>query len=358
ITFIIGAMAASELKKPVTKWVSKSASFEFRLGDEPWDTLKARILAKISHLLSLDKIDFNDYEISFYIPHVLPKPGLPLSCEDHFKTLSSQVEKMSSHTPTINIIVQQNAVLIAVDATKENKADHGGDNETGGSKAANGKSQKKKNPAELPGNIKISKNIQLLRDTWTCQKPDSACPSSHCYVTPAGEHFSCWAAAMLKGIEHTTLAKPPNQRLFDAVNQHGNIAREKLSPVLQHHLNNLESKSSPNSSAPVINLTLGNDILGFAAPWLPQHTNRTDVASDVLLPNTCAPGDKIPIMEFCAHYNLSDGVLKKLQENSFQKVRSLRFVSISDLKDMRFNHGEIADLWDAVKQWSKLIPNT
>ncbi|KIK81408.1 hypothetical protein PAXRUDRAFT_15260 [Paxillus rubicundulus Ve08.2h10] len=176
ITFIIGAMAAYELKKPATKWVSKSTSFEFHHDDKPWDTLKAQFLVKISYLLSPDKINFKDYNVSFYIPCILPKPGLPLLCEDNFKTLSSQVEKMSSYMPTINIIVQQNPVPSAADATKENKADYGGDNETSGSKA--GKSQKKKDPAELPGNIKISKNIQLLRDTWTCQKPDSACPST------------------------------------------------------------------------------------------------------------------------------------------------------------------------------------
>ncbi|KIK77414.1 hypothetical protein PAXRUDRAFT_96415, partial [Paxillus rubicundulus Ve08.2h10] len=114
ITFIIGAMAASELKKPATKRVSKSASFEFHHGDEPWDTLKAQILAKISYLLSPDKVDFKDYDVSFYIPRILPKLGLPLSCEDNFKTLSSQVEKMSSHAPTINIVVQQNPVPTVV----------------------------------------------------------------------------------------------------------------------------------------------------------------------------------------------------------------------------------------------------
>ncbi|KAF9236590.1 hypothetical protein BU15DRAFT_63859 [Melanogaster broomeanus] len=85
-----GAMAASELKKPTTKQVSKSASFEFHHGDEPWDTLKAQILAKVSYLLSPDKIDFKDYDVSFYIPRVLPKPGLPLSCEDNFKTQLSR----------------------------------------------------------------------------------------------------------------------------------------------------------------------------------------------------------------------------------------------------------------------------
>ncbi|KIK77533.1 hypothetical protein PAXRUDRAFT_166520 [Paxillus rubicundulus Ve08.2h10] len=203
-----------------------------------------------------------------------------------------------------------------------------------------------KDPAELPGNIKVSKNIQLLHDTWTCKKPNSTCPLSHCYVTPTGEHLhlTCWAAVMLKWIEHTTLQKPPNHHLFDTVNQDGGIAQEKLSLVLQCHLNNLKSKNTPHSSAPVINLILSNDILGLAAPLPPQCTNGTDISSDVLLPVTCAPGDKISIIEFCACYNLGDSILKKLQENSFWKACSLCFMSITDLKDMWFNHGQIADL--------------
>ncbi|KIK74277.1 hypothetical protein PAXRUDRAFT_40639, partial [Paxillus rubicundulus Ve08.2h10] len=107
ITFIINATAASKMKKCVTKCTLKSASFRFYLGDEPWDTLKAQIFAKISYLLSLKKIDFKDYSVSFYIPHVLPKPGLPLSCKDDFKMLCLQVKKMSSLVPTINIMIQQ-----------------------------------------------------------------------------------------------------------------------------------------------------------------------------------------------------------------------------------------------------------
>ncbi|KIK96302.1 hypothetical protein PAXRUDRAFT_772466 [Paxillus rubicundulus Ve08.2h10] len=263
ITFIINAMATSELKKPVMKCTSKSASFKFHHSNEPWDTLQAQLLAKISQLLAPNMINFNDYDVSFYISH----------------TLSSQVEKMLLQAPTINIVVQQNPILAAVDISsdtrKENRGAEGdGDNDD--ARGANRKSKKKKDPAELPGNIKVSKNIQLFHDTWMCKRPNSTCPSSHCYVAPMGEHLhlshehlTCWAAVMLTGIEHTTLQKPPNHCLFGAVNQDGGITQEKLSPVLQHCLNNLESKNTSHSSALVINLSLSNNILGLAASQLP-----------------------------------------------------------------------------------------
>ncbi|KIK81086.1 hypothetical protein PAXRUDRAFT_156936, partial [Paxillus rubicundulus Ve08.2h10] len=95
ITFIVNAMAASKLKKLLEfKHLLLSASFKFHDGsDKPWDTLQAQLLAKISQPLTPNMINFNDYNVSFYIPCVLPKPGLPLSCEENFENLSSQVEK-------------------------------------------------------------------------------------------------------------------------------------------------------------------------------------------------------------------------------------------------------------------------
>ncbi|KAI6112572.1 hypothetical protein F5141DRAFT_1003295 [Pisolithus sp. B1] len=208
---------------------------------------------------------------------------------------------------------------------------------------------------ELPGNIHISKNIQLLCNVWLCKKPNSTCPSTHCYVTASDEHlplshkhFNCWAAAMLKGNEHATISKPPNHHLFNAIDTHSSITQEKLSPVLQHHLT-LESKSNPpQASAPVINLTLGNDILGFMHAGMgpqtqvPQHRIKT--TDGPLLPATHIPGEDIPIIEFCTCYNLSNTILKKLQENSFCKTCSLHFLSINlDLKEMGFVHGEVAE---------------
>ena len=58
------------------------------------------------------------------------------------------------------------------------------------------------------------------------------------------------------------------------------------------------------------------------------------------------------IDEFCKVYQLSDGITKKLTENSYTYARMLRFVTIEEVKQMDFRLGEIAALRNAVDQWS------
>jgi hypothetical protein len=56
----------------------------------------------------------------------------------------------------------------------------------------------------LPGNVAKNKNIQDLREKWSCTRPDSVCPSTHCFVQLSGEHlplshqhFDTWGSAMV-----------------------------------------------------------------------------------------------------------------------------------------------------------------
>ncbi|KAI6019037.1 hypothetical protein BKA83DRAFT_4495901 [Pisolithus microcarpus] len=341
ITFIVNIMACTELKK---------------------------LIAKIDQILSLKKIGIEDYEVTFYIPHILPKLGLPLVSEEHYRTLSNQIDKIASQNPTINIIVLQKPAMAVVKEVPANSSTQGDEEPDAGGSGMSRGNKKKKDAMELPGNIHLSKNIQLLCDAWLCKKPDSACPSTHCYVTTSDEHFplshehfNCWAATMLKGTEHAMITKPPNHCLFNAVDTRGNITQEKLSLVLQHHLA-LESKNNPlQISSPVINVTLGNDILGLAhtsmGPQIQMPQHKIETTNDSLLPMTHVPGEDMAIIEFCTHYNLGDTILKKLQDNSFRKACSLHFLTINALKEMDFVHGEIVELQDAVEQWSTLVRN-
>jgi len=57
--------------------------------------------------------------------------------------------------------------------------------------------------AILPGNIAKNKNIEDLRERWVCARPDSVCPSTHCFVRQDGEHlplshqhFDAWGSVM------------------------------------------------------------------------------------------------------------------------------------------------------------------
>ncbi|KAH0825694.1 hypothetical protein J3R83DRAFT_10846, partial [Lanmaoa asiatica] len=65
--------SAAEMKKPHARRTAKGAEFSFSLK-EPWDTLLAQILSKISAALNPEVIAFDDYEITYFIPRVLPKP--------------------------------------------------------------------------------------------------------------------------------------------------------------------------------------------------------------------------------------------------------------------------------------------
>ncbi|KAI6112573.1 hypothetical protein F5141DRAFT_1062982 [Pisolithus sp. B1] len=135
VTFIVNVTPSTELKKPITKCEMKSASFEFRHGKDPWDMLLTQMLSRIDQILSPKKIGIEGYEVTFHIPHILPKPGLPLVSEEHYRTLSTQIDKIASQNPTVNIIVLQEPattvmkeVLTNSSTWDEEELDAGGSN--------------------------------------------------------------------------------------------------------------------------------------------------------------------------------------------------------------------------------------
>ena len=77
ITYLLSILSADEASKAVAKRETISSSL--LLSDKaPWDTMKAQLLAEISKALSPQLLDFEDYNIMFFIPRVLPKPGMAL----------------------------------------------------------------------------------------------------------------------------------------------------------------------------------------------------------------------------------------------------------------------------------------
>jgi hypothetical protein len=134
--------------------------------------------------------------------------------------------------------------------------------------------------------------------------------------------------------------------LFDAV-----------SPVIlqrQARLQQNTAAASNNPAPPIINLTLGNDMLGLgrAAPSPDPTSNQPSSSSEMLLHSKHIPGPDSPINEFCKHYDLTENVQKKLTDNGYMHAHMFRFIRISELKEMTFFNGEIAALKDAVEQWS------
>jgi hypothetical protein len=64
------------------------------------------------------------------------------------------------------------------------------------------------------------------------------------------------------------------------------------------------------------------------------------------------PGQDMPLSQFCTDFKLSDVVLEKFCDKGYQDAHALRFVTIDELKEMKFHLGEIAALRDAVEMWS------
>ena len=101
---VLSILSASEAKKSVSKREPKTHSVQFST-DEPWDTLKAQLLAKISIALNPPIIDFAQYNIMFYISRILPKPGLPLMSQEDFDIMNNRARNLTMKNPTINLLI-------------------------------------------------------------------------------------------------------------------------------------------------------------------------------------------------------------------------------------------------------------
>ena len=63
-------------------------------------------------------------------------------------------------------------------------------------------------------------------------------------------------------------------------------------------------------------------------------------------------GPDLNIEQFCHIYDLGNEILKRLKDNGYQKTKTFKHITISQLQEMSFKHGEIASLQDAVDEWA------
>jgi hypothetical protein len=185
------------MKKAVGKRIPKSQTIQLT-ADEPWDTLAAQILLKISVSLNPSTIQLSDYDIMCYVTRVLPKPGITLSDEANYSILLQRVAKVPLKAdPTVIVTITQNG------PTDKDTEQHDDDSDINSSKKSKKKGQRR-DPATLPGNVNKNHKIQELRAHWTCPKQTSACVGTHCFIDAGGSHiplsherFDCWASAMV-----------------------------------------------------------------------------------------------------------------------------------------------------------------
>jgi hypothetical protein len=105
-TYFLSILSAEEATKPVSKRLPVSISLELG-AEEPWDRLKAQLLMKIDKTLAPWALNFDDYLAMFFIPRVLPKPGMALSTDENYAALLKRAKNLASKTPTINVTIQQ-----------------------------------------------------------------------------------------------------------------------------------------------------------------------------------------------------------------------------------------------------------
>lgn len=128
ITYLMAILTPEEAKKAQSKQAPVSTSLEL-WSDEPWDTVKAQFLVKISDALSPQNLDFTDYDTRFYIPHSLPKPGIELVMPENYASLVTRAHNLTSNTPTVNITIRrkgggadkENLTEVEVEATSKAK---------------------------------------------------------------------------------------------------------------------------------------------------------------------------------------------------------------------------------------------
>src|ERR1700728_5061456 len=102
------------MKKAAATCKSKVQNF-CHDGDEPWDTFKAQVLAKIDAAIKPCVIDFDDYTFLFYITCLMLKHRMSIKdAEDH----SFMIEQaLKTKNLMVNIVVEEKS---KGDSDKEN----------------------------------------------------------------------------------------------------------------------------------------------------------------------------------------------------------------------------------------------
>ncbi|TFY78725.1 hypothetical protein EWM64_g5287 [Hericium alpestre] len=166
------------------------------------------------------------------------------------------------------------------------------------------------------------------------------------------ERLEAWASAMLKGNTFATLTQPLRHKLFD-------ISSKALSPVMARRMESQQTKGAPSAAAaPVFNFSIGSEVLSLFRPDMAASgvvAAPNSDSSDALVHPSRKLGPDMSLIDFCVMHNLGETVLDRFTKNGYKNTCSLKFVKISELKEMGFLLGEVAMLRDAVEGWSAAL---
>ncbi|KAF8119605.1 hypothetical protein EV363DRAFT_1461567 [Boletus edulis] len=384
IQYNISIFPSSESwKEDVKKRKGFGASYKLK-SDIPFGTWTAQLLVRISDKLNPTQIDFSDYDVSFAIPRIIPSPFI-IKAEDDYNLLLEHAKK--GKESSANIYVQEKVRVPSPKPQKRDKHNDNSNDETDPNDDRSSKKDKAKNRSQGKEKAKtkaktriqrdsdiededrpINKNIQALRDHWTCNKKPR-CSSEFCFVNPAAngeylrltfQHFNCWAAAMLKGPDTAMLDVPPNHDLFQDISEvfvktlststasliatgmatnYPNFLPELLVQMIQASCTIPPAQSS-NLEAP--------------RPASPSATGSTTMATQRALfsPDQLKSlGERMAIEDFCDVYKLSKPLKDKLVEQGYNSTHALQYATIDDLIASSLYRGEIAQLHNGITLW-------
>ncbi|KAF8179367.1 hypothetical protein K438DRAFT_2021682 [Mycena galopus ATCC 62051] len=301
-------------------------------SDIAWQNLKTHVLTTINNALNPELLNFFDYHIVFTIPRKVSEPIRLIEDKyDYLVTKALEIKK----SPEVKIKVEPIPIPKARDI--------------------------------LPANIALDEKIGALREKWKCPTPGAPCGSEHCFVNATDpEHFplshahmQSWGAAMLKGSAFADLDTPPNNQLFDTV---ASAARASRSPLLQRRLEKQQTASNNGPPPAQVHFNIPPEFANlFRPPPLapavaaPLALNQPPSTEQMLIPSSRVPGDDLAISAFCEMYNLDTDIADRFTQNRYKRTMAFKFIEVSELKEMGFMNGEIAELKVAVDKWSHVV---
>ncbi|KAF8210056.1 hypothetical protein K438DRAFT_1810766 [Mycena galopus ATCC 62051] len=355
IEYKIVVYTPEQMRKPKNSRGAPVTNVMKLLSDKPWIVLHTKILEAFDDALDSAPFDFSDYTITFTVPRQVTDP-IRLN-ETKYKYLVEKALEIKTN-PSARILVEPKMDML----NKENGKD---DTSTTSKKGAKTKVPKARDI--LPGNVALNNKIGELRERWKCTVQGGACGSAHCFVSATDpDHFALshahienWAAAMLKGKEFADIDTPPNNTLFDKVSA---AARAARSPLLQQRRLELREQAAAAKNAvasPQFHFNIGPEALAFLRPAapaiaIPDAFIPPPNTSNMLIPPPRLPGLDVSIEDFCSLYDLDDDICRRFKEHKFKHTDSFQFVEVSELTEMGFLRGEIAELKVAIKRWSRL----
>ncbi|KAH7921103.1 hypothetical protein BV22DRAFT_1039024 [Leucogyrophana mollusca] len=388
ITYNLSLFPAAELAKEDLK-KRKGVTTYFKLAtDKLFDAWQYELLLKINEKMNPETISIDNYIVSFTIPRISPQP-ITVADEDDFKELLERLEKAKKSEATIYI--QEKPPKLNKKTRKRTEKENSNQSDTDSSDGPKRKKKKKSNTSKstrVPKatdideeNQLVNDNIKSLRNRHICHKKPG-CESEFCFINAAdgGTHIpltfprlECWASALAKGPMIATLEMPPNHDQFrmlpdELLGQQTalSIRRKELEQKAKAAaLNAPAPVAPPQAPAPVINVNFPPEMFQM------HHGGGAPVAADIAAPIANAPasglgqipatllsavqlqslGPRLLLADFCASYDISDGVKKKLGDNGYISSHALRFATLDDLAEIGLLRGEIAQLRDAVSCW-------